>query len=210
MGKFDTILTLGIVAAVGIVGYAVYRNLGKVGSVVTTGVTKSISDPFGNWLDNIIGGTTNGAGSGTGGAPPLNPNAPAFGLLPEAQAPLDTSGLYGITPKEGTSLEAKYGPKAQASAKLILQSFAPESQQQLISVASALAEKSPTPILTQAYSIVDQARLSVGGKEPLLNKFYQLFTLANKPISGGKILPLSKEAVQFYATKGIVAREVYL
>ncbi len=210
MGKIDAILTLGIVAAVGIVGYAVYRNLGKVGGAVTASVTKSVSDPFGNWLDSVISGTTNGASSGTGGAPPLNPNEPAFGLLPEAQAPLDTSGLYGITPKEGTSLEAKYGPKAQASAKLILQSFAPESQQKLISIASALAEKSPTPILTQAYSIVDQARVSVGGLDPLTNKFYQLFTLANKPISGGKILPLSKEAVLSYAKFGVVAREVYL
>jgi len=206
--SIGTVLTLGIVAAVGIAGYAVYRNLGKVGSVVSQGVTKSVSDPFGNWLDSVLGSSKNGAGSGTGA--PLNPNAPAFGILPPVEAPLDTSGAYGIPPKEATSLEAKYGPKAQASAKLILQSFAPESQQQLIATASALAEKSPTPILTQAYSIVDQARVSVGGKEPLLNKFYQLFTLANKPISGGKILPLSKEAVQFYATKGIVAREVYL
>jgi len=210
MVSVGTILTLGIVAAIGVAGYAVYRNLGKVGSVVSSGVTKSISDPFGNWLDNIIGTSTNGTSGGTGGAPPLNPNVPAFGLLPEAQAPLDTSGLYSITPKEGTSLEAKYGPKAQASAQLILKSFAPESQQQLITTATALAEKSPTPILTQAYSIVDQARVSVGGKDPLTNRFYQLFTLANKSLFGGRILPLSKEAVLSYASKGIVAREKYL
>jgi len=209
MVSIGTVLTLGIVAAVGIAGYAVYRNLGKVGAVVSQGVVKSVSDPFGNWLDNVVSGSKNGAGNGTG-VTPLDPNEPAFGFLPEAQAPLDTSGLYGIDPKEATSLEAKYGPKAQASANLILQSFAPTSQQKLITTATALAEKSPTPILTQAYSIVDQARVSVGGKEPLTNKFYQLFSLANKPLFGGKILPLSKAAVQSYATFGIVAREKYL
>jgi len=209
LGNVGTILTLGIVAAVGIAGYAIYRNLGKVGTAVTASVTKSVSDPFGNWLDSIGGGATNGAGNGTS-ATPLDPTKPAFGFLPEAQAPLDTSGLYGIDPKEATALEQKYGPKAQASAQLILKSFAPTSQQQLITTATALAEKSPTPILTQAYSIVDQARVSVGGADPLTNKFYQLFSLANKPLFGGKILPLSKAAVQSYAGYGIVAREKYL
>jgi len=208
MVSIGTVLTLGIVAAVGIVGYAVYRNLGKVGSAVSQGVTKSVSDPFGVWLDSVIGVSKNGTGSGTGEI--LNPELPAFGFIPPVQAPLDTSGEFGIPPKEADVLTKRYLPRAQASAKLILQSFAPESQQQLITTATALGEKSPTPALTQAYSIVDQARVSVGGKEPLLNKFYQLFTLANKPISGGKILPLSKEAVQSYATFGIVAREVYL
>jgi len=203
-----TILTLGIVAAIGVAGYAVYRNLGKVGGIVSTSIEKSITDPFGNWLDSLSGVSANGGIRNKTSV--INPNEPAFGFLPEVQAPSDTSGAYGIPPKEATSLEAKYGPKAQASAELILKSFAPESQQKLITTATALAEKSPTPILTQAYSIVDQARVSVGGLDPLTNKFYQLFTLANKPISGGKILPLSKEAVQSYATFGIVAREVYL
>jgi len=209
MVSIGTVLTLGIVAAVGVVGYAVYRNIGKVGTAVTSSVTKSVSDPFSNWLDNVISGTKNGASSGTG-VTPLDPNAPAFGFIPEVEAPLSTDATLGITPTQAEKLTKKYLPRAQASAKLILQSFAPTSQEKLITIATALGEKSPTPALTQAYSIVDQARVSVGGKEPLLNKFYQLFTLANKPISGGKILPLSKAAVQFYATKGVIAREVYL
>ena len=108
-----------------------------------------------------------------------------------------------------TTIQSKYLPKAQESAKLILASFAPSSQEKLITSATAIAEKSATPALTQAYSIIDAARVSVGGKEPLTNKFYRLFTLANKPYYD-KVLPLSREAVQFYATKGVIAREVYL
>jgi len=208
MGKFETILTLGIIGAIAIGGYAVYRNLGKVGGVVSTGIQSSVTDPFGEWLDSMSkGSTTNG---GSGAPAPLDPSQPAFGFLPKADAPLSTDAGTAITPTYATSLEKKYLPKAQASAKLILQSFAPTSQEKLITVATSLAEKSPTPALTQAYSIVDQARVSVGGKEPLTNKFYQLFSLANKPLFGGKILPLSKEAVQYYGKIGIVARENYL
>jgi len=199
-----TILTLGIVAAVGIAGYAIYSNLGKVGTVVTAGVTKSVSDPFGNWLDSVIGGSKNGAGNGAGNGGIPSP----LDVLPTATAQLPT-GDVGILPAEAASLQSKYLPMAQQKAKLILESFAPSSQQKLITAATLIAEKSATPALTQAYSIIDAARVSVGGKEPLTNKFYRLFTLANKPFYD-KVLPLSKEAVQFYATKGVIAREVYL
>lgn len=209
MVSVGTVLTIGIVAAVGIAGYAVYRNLGKVGKVVTAGVTKSVSDPFGAWLDSVIGGTTNGGGSG---APlPLDPSEPAFGFLPEAEAPLSTDATLAITPTQAEILTKKYLPKAQESAELILKSFAPTSQQQLITTATEIAVKSPTPALTQAFSIVEQARVSVGGVDPLTNRFYQLFSLANKPYGEpGKVLPLSREAVQYYARVGVVAREIYL
>ncbi len=199
MVSVGTILTLGIVAAVGIAGYAIYSNLGKVGTAVSSTVTKSVSDPFSDWLDTVIGPSQNGGGTGGGGALPS---------LPEAQAPTPQE-TPGITPTQAQKYEAKYLPGAQKSAKLILESFAPSSQAKLITTATAIAEKSATPALTQAYSIVDQARVSVGGAEPLTNKFYRLFTLANKPYYD-KVLPLSREAVQFYATKGVIAREVYL
>jgi len=200
MVSVGTILTLGIVAAVGIAGYAIYSNLGKVGTVVSSGVTKSISDPFGDWLDSVVGGSKNGAGNGA--------TVPSLPGLPTAVAQLPT-GDVGITPKEAQSIESKYAGQAQRNAELILKSFAPSSQQQLITQATLIAEKSATPITTQAFSIIDAARVSVGGKEPLTNKFYRLFTLSNKPYDP-RVLPLSKEAVQFYATKGVIAREVYL
>ena len=208
MGKFDTVLTLGIIGAVAVAGYAVYRNLGKVGGVVSTSIEKSVTDPFGNWLDSLSKGLTT---NGDSGAPaPLDPSAPAFGFLPEAQAPLSTDATYAITTSEAQKLEDRYLPRAKQSAIDILKSFNPYSQDILVSQAQQLAEKSPTPNLTLAQSIVDQARVSVGGADPLTNKFFQLFTLANKPLFGGKILPLSKEAVLSYASKGIVAREKYL
>jgi len=205
MVSVGTVLTLGIVAAIGIAGYAIYRNLGKVGTVVSSGVTKSISDPFGDWLDSVVGSSENGAGNGAG--------VPSLPSLPVATAQLPT-GDVGITPAYAASIESKYAAQAQRNAELILKSFAPGSQQQLITQATLLAEKSATPITTQAYSIIDAARVSVGGAEPLTNKFYRLFTLANKPYGApsvqGKVLPLSREAVQAYAKFGVIAREVYL
>jgi len=201
-----TILTLGIVAAVGIAGYAIYSNLGKVGTVVTAGVTKSISDPFGNWLDSVIGGSKNGAGNGAGNGGIPSP----LDVLPTATAQLPT-GDVGIEQSVAKMLTSRYLPRAQKSAKTILKIFQPKDQPTLIARATVIGEKSATPALTQAQVIVDQARVSVGGRDSLTNKFYQLFTLANKPVyQDNKILPLSKGAVQFYATRGIIAREVYL
>ena len=209
--SIGTVLTLGIVGAVAIAAYGVYSNLGKVSGAITRGVETTVTPAFGNYFDRLFGGAKTNGGTGSSTAPlPLNPSEPAFGFLPEAEAPGSKDATLAITPQEAMTLKSRYLPKAQESAKLILQSFAPTSQEKLITTATKIAEESPTPALTQAYSIIDQARLSVGGLEPLTNKFYQLFTLANKPISGGKILPLSKEAVQYYAGVGVVAREVYL
>jgi len=205
MVKFDTLLTLGIVGAIGVIGYALYRNAGKIGDIVSSGLEKSLTTSFSSFFNGGTGDTPGPAGPG----PSLpDPSKPAFGALPVATAQLPT-GDVGITPSQAQKYEAKYLPGAQASAKLILQSFAPASQQKLITAATLIAEKSATPALTQAYSIIDATRVSVGGKEPLTNKFYRLFTLANKPYDP-RVLPLSREAVQFYATKGIIAREVYL
>jgi len=202
--KIETLLTVGIIGAVGIIGYALYRNAGKIGTVVSSGVEKTLTDPLSNYLDSLSGNVA----TSVGGTSIPDPNKPAFGLLPEAIAQTPT-GDVGITPQEGTSIEQKYGPKAQESAKLILQSFAPSSQEKLITSATLIAEQSPTPITTQAYSIIDAARVSVGGAEPLTNKFYRLFTFANKPYDP-RVLPLSREAVQAYAKVGVIAREVYL
>lgn len=208
MVSVGTLLTVGIVAAVGIASYAIYNNLGKVGAVVTAGVTKSVSNPFGDWLDSVIGGSQNGAGSGGGGG-----SGGALPGLPVATAQLPT-GDVGITESQAASIENKYAKQAQINAQLILKSFAPGAQKQLITAATLLAEQSATPITTQAYSIIDAARVSVGGEDPLLNKFYRLFTLANKPYGAlavqGKILPLSRSAVQAFAKVGVIAREVYL
>jgi len=204
MVSIGTVITLGIVGGLAIVGYALYRNASSIGGAFSRGVTQNVTDPFGDYFENLFkDSTTNG---GTPSVP--DPTKPAFGLLPEAVAQKPT-GDVGITPKEATWYEKQYLERAQTSARTILASFAPSSQEKLITTATAIAEKSATPLLTQAYSIVDQARVSVGGKEPLTNKFYRLFTLANKPYYD-KVLPLSREAVQFYAKQGVIAREVYL
>jgi len=205
MVSVGTVISLLAVGAIAAVGYAVYRNLDKIGGAVSRGVETNLTNPFGNYFENLFRDTAVSAS----GPPSLpDPTKPAFGLFPEAIAQQPT-GDVGITTKEGTSIEAKYGPRAQRNAQLILASFAPSSQQRLITRATKIAEKSATPVTTQAYSIIDAARVSVGGAEPLTNKFYRLFTLANKPYYD-KILPLSREAVQAYAKVGVVAREVYL
>jgi len=213
MVSIGTVLTLGIVAAVGIIGYGLYRNSAAVGSALSRGTQTNVIDPLGNYFNNLFGGSTNGKAPTKSSAPlptPLDPREPAFGFLPEAVAQLPT-GDTAISLAEATELSNKYLPKAKAGAELILKSFAVSSQEDLITTATQIAKQSPTPALTQAYSIIEQARVSVGGVEPLTNKFYQLFTLANKPYGeAGKVLPLSKEAVQYYGGLGIVAREVYL
>jgi len=205
MISLGTIFTIGAVAAIGAVGYAVYRNADKAGGALSKVVETKLTNPIGDYLDSIAAGVT-GAGTDT----TINP-ATIVNPLPVAHAA--TPGLETLLdPTEAAAIESKYVEKAQTSARMILESFAPGSQDLLIKSASDIATKSQTPITTQAHSIVDQARVSVGGAEPLTNKFYRLFTMQNQPAPGygGKILPLSKESISFYASKGIIAREVYL
>lgn len=212
MVSIGTVLTLGIAGAIAIAAYGVYTNLGKVSGALTRGIETTVTPAFGNYFDKLFGGVkTNGSTSSSTAPLPLDPSAPAFGFLPEAQAPPSTDATLAITQTEAKLLTTKYLPRARESAKTILKSFAPTSQEKLITTATKIALISPTPALTQAYSIVEQARVSVGGADPLTNRFYQLFTLANKPYGEpGKVLPLSKEAVQFYGSIGVVPRETYL
>jgi len=65
MVSIGTILTLGIIGAIGVGGYAVYRNLDKIGGALSTGVEKSITDPLGNWLDNLFKDTPSSGVSGS-------------------------------------------------------------------------------------------------------------------------------------------------
>ncbi len=205
MVSIGTVLTLGIIGGAGILGYAVYRNADKVGGALARGVEENITAPIGSYFENLFAGlptSTNGTA--------INP-ATIINPIPEAAAP--EPGLETlIAPEEATAIEEKFAPKAQTRAKMILESFAPSSQDILIREATEIAKGSQTPVTTQAQTIVDKARISVGGEEPLRNKFYRLFTMQNVPAPGfgEKILPLSKQAVQYYAGKGIIAREVYL
>jgi len=211
MVSIGTFLTVGIIAGASVLGYAVYRNLDKVGGALARGTQEKLTDPFSNYLENLfVSSPSNGGNAKPANAPiPGDPSAPAFGFIPEAVAQTPTAST-AITPEYSVTLTDRYGAVAQEKAKVVLEMFAPSSQNILIKKSTEIAKKSPTPLLTQAYSIVDQARVSVGGAKPLTNKFYQLFSLANKPLFGGRTLPLSREAVQYYGKTGIVAREVYL
>jgi len=213
MVSVGTFLTIGIIGAVGVLGYVLYRNADKLGGALSSVVETKLTNPFGDYLENLSNSFTGSGGATTpaGATTPGDPSAPAFGFVQEAVAQTPDAST-SITPQYAVTLTDKYGAVAQEKAKVALEMFAPTSQGILIDKATALAEQSPTPLLTQAYSIVDQARVSVGGAEPLTNKFYRLFSLSNKPAPGfeGKILPLSSEAVQAYAKLKIIAREVYL
>jgi len=215
MVSVGTFLSIGIIAGVGILGYAVYRNFGQIGGALSRGVTQNITNPFGDYFENLFAssnGNGNGTGNGTGNGVTIpDPSKPAFGLLPEAQAPRPGQAAT-LSEKQATYYEEKYGPPAQEAAKKILKIFAPSSQDILIKKADVLSAGSQTPITSQAYSIIDLIRESVGGKDPKTNIFATLKTLGGEQYGGEKYktLPLSKEAISFYATKGIIAHEVYL
>ena len=201
MGKIETIATLGVIAAVGVIGYAVYRNAGKVGQVITQGAQRAVTDPFSNWLDNLLGGSNgNGNGNGTPQQPPLldDPN-----LLPEAAAPPP-----GLDPQGPPSAYAALLPGARKSAEQALSIWNPGSREQLLTQAEKLVTKSGSvvPELTLYQTIVDLTRTSVGGKDPLTNKFYDFIDTPER-----EAIPLSKEAVVYYrdVAKRYV-REVYL
>lgn len=74
-----TFLSIGIIAAAGVAGYAIYTNLDKIGGALTRGISQSITDPFSSYLDSLF--KISGAGAASGPAPgtplpTLEPNAP--------------------------------------------------------------------------------------------------------------------------------------
>jgi len=218
MISIGTVLTLGIVAAVVAGGYAVYRNADKLGGALSRGVETNLSVPLGNYFDNLWSGLNNNLQTTTGGpvqqaqqkAAGTDPTPGIVNPLPTATAQTPT-GDAAVTPAYATELTNRLLPKAQESADLVLSLWSESSRQKLIQQAAEFAKGSPTRELTTAQNIVDLTRVSVGGSEPLTNKFYSLFTLANKPWGEpGQVLPLSKEAISYYSKIGVVPREVYL
>ncbi len=59
MVSVGTIFSLATIGAIIIGGYTVYRNADKISGALTRGVTQSISNPFGNFIDSLWSGTKN-------------------------------------------------------------------------------------------------------------------------------------------------------
>jgi len=203
MVSIGTIATLGIVAAVGIAGYAVYTNLGKIGGAVSLGVTKSITDPFGIWLDNLFKTTSTNGVTNTpqdiivqaGGIAPNpmfvddpnlfnppcdNPGHGSVGHIHKECAPTQTPPHITVTPKP--------------------------SGGSLISVDLYEGGAPPAPPVDPVYKINGQI------VESFPEKLYKLLTPGGQCIGTTcvKPIPLSTSEIYQFAIKGQLAHEVYL
>lgn len=78
MVSVGTFLSIGIIGAIAVGGYALYRNADKAGGAVSRGVQTSITNPLGNYFDNLWKNT------------PTNSNNPSAG----------TPGVYDPTSKQ--------------------------------------------------------------------------------------------------------------
>lgn len=66
MVSVGTVASLGIIGAIVIGGYALYRNSGKIGGALSRGVETNLTSPLGNYFDNLWKGTpTNSNSSST-------------------------------------------------------------------------------------------------------------------------------------------------
>jgi len=54
MVSVGTVLTLGIIGAVGVGAYALYRSSGAIGSALSRGVETSVVNPLVNWANNLF------------------------------------------------------------------------------------------------------------------------------------------------------------
>ena len=88
MVSIGTIISLGLVAAVAAGGYALYRNADKVGGALSRGVETSISNPLGNYLDNLF--KVPGATAQVAGTPATSTPAPALDYVPGTNNPADS------------------------------------------------------------------------------------------------------------------------
>lgn len=63
MVSIGTIITIGIAGAIAAVGYGAYVNREKIGRAVQRGVTGSVTNPIGNYFDNLFKGSASGTGN---------------------------------------------------------------------------------------------------------------------------------------------------
>jgi len=89
MVNFGAVLTLGIVAAIGVIGYAVYRSGGSIGSALSRGVETTLVNPVTDWFDNLFKLPEAGAVSTTFATPGGNTTqdiiVQAGGIVPNPQ-----------------------------------------------------------------------------------------------------------------------------
>lgn len=92
MVSVGTILTLGIVGAISIGAYAVYRNADKLGGALSRGVEASVTNPLGQWADNLWSSIAQ---------PSQNPSVPTSSSL-AGQTVASVKGSTITIPKDTT------------------------------------------------------------------------------------------------------------
>lgn len=224
--NFGNIFSLAAIGAVIAGGIALYSNRDKIGGAFSRGIETNLTNPLGNYFDNLWTGAPGNAAPP--GAPAPNGNAPAVNPvtvldpLPVATAQTAT-GDAGISPSNAQKLTDKYLPGATQSAKTALDyvqnprggTFTNTNAiEDFIKRVQTIGKATATPELSTNFAIVDEIRKSINnpGQDSSRNKFYNLFTLNNQPYAQGRIgtVPLSQSAVLNYAKRGIIAREAYL
>lgn len=96
MVSVGTFLSLGIIGAVGVGIYAVYRNADKIGGALATGIEESIVNPFGNWVDSLWFTPSNGSQTSTTPGQTqtvTQPTVPGQPTLPGSTTPKPTPGI---------------------------------------------------------------------------------------------------------------------
>lgn len=204
-------LSLGVIAGIGVLGYAVYRNLDKIGGAFARGTTQSIIDPFGNFFENLFSSSNGGTnGNGTG------PSSIAGETVNGVTIPADTTVQKDKTVTSSTPPTAVIPGAAAAKSQTqkvsdyltnLFGAFSASAQLQLLQEGAKVPTKTQFPAKEGLTNVINLALKSVGGTDP---KLYQLKTLGGKVWAGTVPQPLSKQAVSFYATKGIIAHQIYL
>jgi len=66
MVSAGTVITLGIIGAVGAAAVGLYAARNQIGGALSRGIEEGISNPFRNYFENLFRGSTNGGGSAGG------------------------------------------------------------------------------------------------------------------------------------------------
>ena len=126
MVSLGTILTLGAIGALAAGGYAVYRNFDKLGGALSRGVETNLTNPLGNYFDNLWSGIASNASNTISNNEQIqnaqdafqsatetfsgladsfsNPFPPAYGAPPPTQT-VPTPGAPILTPPGVDSVE---------------------------------------------------------------------------------------------------------
>jgi len=209
MVSVGTLLSLGIIGAIGIGAYALYRSSGAVGSALSRGVETSLVNPIIDWANSLF--KISPASVATSGSSVPNTNTPQDIIVQQGGQVVNTQFVDDPTKFNPPGVthygypNSPYGiPISNGSTSRVTSTPTPTGTAYSVDLFEGGAPPGPSvPPVTSINGVVQPT---------FPEKLYKLLTTGGQCIGTTciKPIPLSTSQIYNYAIQGKLAHQVYL